>query len=93
MIFPGLGQFYTHNFKEGFNSFFLSIGLFSLGVYNSVTVDPLYGIISTLPWIQRYYEGGYHKAEKFAKIKRQNNRNKTYNRTIDLIQLNSSKKN
>jgi len=85
MIFPGLGQFYAGNIKQGINSMILTTGLFAIGIYSSVTIDPLYGIVTVLPWFQRYYQGGYTNAEKFALTKRTKNRSDIYNNIIKFI--------
>ena len=85
MVFPGLGQFYAGNVKQGINSMILTAGLFAVGVYSSFAIDPLYGIVTVLPWFQRYYQGGYTNAGKFAKAKRDKNRSRIYNKIIDLI--------
>ena len=91
MILPGAGQFYTGNIKDGINSMLLSTGLFALGIYSSINIDPLYGIVSVLPWFQRYYQGGYTNAEKSARKKRQKNRNDIYNKIIDVISNGNNK--
>ncbi|MGE5355597.1 MAG: hypothetical protein ACM3PT_05100 [Deltaproteobacteria bacterium] len=84
-IFPGTGQFYSGYYRDGINSFFLSATLIGIFVNSINTYNPLYAIVTVMPWFQRYYTGGFLKSERLAQIKRQNNRNKTYNRILKLI--------
>ncbi|HHH53171.1 MAG TPA: hypothetical protein ENK91_05900 [Bacteroidetes bacterium] len=85
-ILPGLGQWYVGNFKDGMNSFIINSGLFALGVYSAINYGVVYSIISVIPWLQRYYVGGFSNAENQAILKRQMNRNNTYDKIIDLIE-------
>lgn len=85
MIMPGLGQLYVGDVKNGLNSFVLSIGLLSLGLRSAFTNNPLDAAISTLPWFQRYYQGGFKKAELIAIAKIQEKRYKIYNQLLDEV--------
>lgn len=86
MFLPGLGQFYAGDVKNGFNSLLLNSGLLYLGVRmllaGSSGFDALFTI---LPWFQRYYTGGFKKAEIIAGEKKQKRRNELYNKLLDAI--------
>lgn len=82
MCFPGLGQFYAGDIKNGLNSFLLSSALLALGVkisYEQSVVDAFFTI---MPWLQRYYQGGYMRAEKIAITKRAENRGEIYKKVL-----------
>ncbi len=83
MIMPGLGQLYVGDLKNGLNSFILTAGLMLLGVRSAIINAPLDAAIATLPWVQRYYQGGFNKAELIAKAKIQEKRFKIYNLLLD----------
>lgn len=86
MIIPGLGQLYVGDIKNGLNSFILSAGLFALGVRSAIINNPLDAAISVLPWFQRYYQGGFKKAELIAIAKIQEKRYKIYNQLLDEVE-------
>jgi len=86
MIMPGLGQLYVGDVKNGLNSFILSAGLFALGVRSAIINNPLDAAISVLPWFQRYYQGGFKKAELIAIAKIQEKRYKIYNQLLDEVE-------
>ncbi len=85
MIMPGLGQLYVGDVKNGLNSFILSAGLLALGLRSAFINNPLDAAISTLPWFQRYYQGGYKKAELIAIAKIQDKRYRIYNQLLDEV--------
>lgn len=74
IIFPGLGQFYAGDIKNGLNSMILTTGLFYLGVRSAINTSFLDAAISVMPWFQRYYTGGFNKAEAIAAAKKQQKR-------------------
>ena len=91
-FFPGTGQFYAGDIKNGLNSLLLNAGLFALGfniVQNYALMD---AVISILPWLQRYYLGGTEAAERIATAKRQENRQMALSEVLDLIQATQVKK-
>jgi len=90
MIFPGAGQIYSGDFKAGLNSLLLTSGLIAVGVNISIQYRPIDAVFSILPWFQRYYTGGYGKAEEIALRKRQLKRNNVYNKILKLIAENST---
>jgi tetratricopeptide (TPR) repeat protein len=85
IIFPGAGQFYSGYVKDGLNSFLLTAGLVAVFVNSVNSYSIWYALVSVMPWIQRYYTGGFTRAEKLAKLKRQNKRNRVYNEVLYLI--------
>ena len=85
MILPGLGQFYSGDLKAGLNSLFLTTGLIAVGINIGIRYRPIDAIFSIMPWYQRYYTGGYGKAEEIAIKKRQLKRNKVYTEILKLI--------
>jgi len=85
MILPGLGQTYSGDLKSGLNSLLLTSGLIALGINISIRYRPVDAVFSILPWYQRYYTGGYGKAEEIAIRKRQKKRNEVYTKVLKLI--------
>ncbi len=83
IILPGLGQFYAGDIKNGLNSLLLSGGLFYLGINSAINNSLLDAAISVLPWYQRYYTGGFKRAEKIAEAKIKERRFKVYNALLD----------
>lgn len=86
MIIPGLGQFYVGDIKNGLNSMILTGGLFYLGIRAGLNNSFWEAGISTLPWFQRYYTGGFTKAEKIAQTKIKERRYKVYNQLLDELE-------
>jgi tetratricopeptide (TPR) repeat protein len=90
MCFPGLGQFYAGDIKNGLNSLLLSTALLALGVKISYEQSVLDAFFTIMPWLQRYYQGGYMRAEKIAIERRAENRNRIYKQVLH--QITSTKK-
>jgi tetratricopeptide (TPR) repeat protein len=84
-IIPGLGQLYVGDIKNGLNSFILTGGLLVLGIRASIVNNLLDAVFAAGPWIQRYYKGGYAKAESIAKAKILEKRFKIYNQLLDTL--------
>jgi len=91
LIIPGAGQFYTGKIKDGILSFTLIGGMVFLAVYTSVNVDIYMSLISVIPWVQRYYTGGYTKAEAMARLKLTQNRSKIFNKIIQQLDKENTK--
>jgi tetratricopeptide (TPR) repeat protein len=89
MIIPGLGQTYSGDLKSGLNSLILTSGLIALAVNIGIRYRPIDAILSVLPWYQRYYTGGYGKAEEIAIRRQQQKRSDIYNKILKLISENS----
>jgi tetratricopeptide (TPR) repeat protein len=85
MFIPGSGQLYTGDIKNSANSLLLLSLLSYLAVRLSVTESVLDAVITIAPWFQRYYQGGYTNAEKYAILKREENRSKIFVKISDII--------
>lgn len=86
MIMPGLGQFYAGDFKNGANSILLTAGIGVWGVMAAVrSTSPVDALFTMVPWFQRYYSGGYKKAEIIAENQKKKRRAKVYNEILDEV--------
>lgn len=85
MILPGLGQLYVGDIKNGLNSLILTGGLFYLGLRSAVNTTFIEGTLSFLPWVQRYYQGGFQKAERIAHEKIQEKRYELLGEILDSL--------
>ncbi len=86
MIIPGLGQFYAGDFKNGANSILLTAGIGVWGVVAAVrSTSPIDALFTMVPWFQRYYSGGYKKAEIIAENQKKKRRAKVYNEILDEV--------
>lgn len=72
-FFPGMGQFYLGNFKEGINSLLLNTSLGLLFFHTSYESSLISASISIYPWLHRYLTGGAENARKLAVEKRNKN--------------------
>jgi len=88
MILPGLGQTYSGDLKSGLNSIVLTSGLIALAVHIGKLYSPVDAILAVMPWFQRYYTGGYAKADEIAASKRQLKRNETYTKILTMLPVN-----
>ncbi len=91
MILPGLGQFYAGDIKNGLNSLLLSAGLVVLMINTAVQFAVFDALISVGPWYQRYYTGGFKKAEIIAQEKLYKKREIIYLQIIDIIAFSNNK--
>ncbi len=66
MFVPGLGQLYSGDAFNAANSFALSAALLTLMVSVALNQTFIDGVVSIGPWFQRYYSGGFTKAERIA---------------------------
>lgn len=86
MVVPGLGQFYAGDFKNGANSILLTAGIAVWGVTAAISsANPIDALITMVPWFQRYYSGGYKKAEIIAENQKKKRRAKVYNEILDEV--------
>jgi tetratricopeptide (TPR) repeat protein len=76
MILPGMGQLYAGDIKNGVNSLLLTGTLLALGINTAINLTLLDALMTVAPWFQRYYMGGYNRAENIAaeKFKEKQNR-------------------
>lgn len=88
MIVPGLGQLYAGDIKNGLNSMILTGGLFAIGIRSGLINGPLDASISVLPWFQRYYQGGFKKAEAIAIAKKEEKRYEVFNQLLNEVEKN-----
>ena len=87
IFFPGAGQFYAGDVKNGINSLLLTSGLFYWGVRLVATGSSFPdAFITIMPWFQRYYVGGYKKAEIIATEEKQKRRHRLYNQLLDVVE-------
>jgi len=84
-IFPGLGQFYAGDVKNGINSLLLTSGFAVLAVTTALNYSLIDAIASVAPWFQRYYTGGIKKAEAITVKKISTRRAKIYTEIIDTL--------
>lgn len=66
IILPGAGQAYSGDWRGAINSFLLNASLGTLAVYTAVNYSFLEGATSIMPWLIRYYMGGFGHAEAAA---------------------------
>ena len=86
IILPGLGQFYAGDVKNGFNSLLLTGGIVTWGILAAIgSPAPLDIFITMVPWFQRYYMGGYKRAEVIAENMKKKRRSKVYNQILDEV--------
>ena len=90
MIIPGLGQFYSGDIKNGLNSFFLIGAFAALYINTSINFSILEAYISVFPWYQRYYTGGFKRAEINAKNRIEEKRALVYQELIKTIESTKS---
>ena len=84
MIIPGSGQWYAGDMRDGINSLVLIGGLFYGGLVLSTTISLIDAGLITLPWLQRYYTGGFNRAYTIAEQKQATEKEK---RLIQLVQI------
>lgn len=86
IILPGLGQVYAGDWKAGINSLVLTGGLFYLGIRSGIRYSFIDATISVLPWFQRYYTGGFKRAEKIAEAKILERRHAVFNDILKTVE-------
>jgi tetratricopeptide (TPR) repeat protein len=87
IILPGLGYFYLGKFWRGVNSFALNAGLITLGIIYAGKIGFMDSFLTMSSPIQRYYVGGFTKAEIAAKEKITFEQNKIAQNLIELVFL------
>lgn len=78
IIFPGSGQIYAGDLKNGLNSFGLIAGLAATATALSASILFIDAAIIIFPWFQRYYMGGYQKAYAITLDKQKNRKNEVF---------------
>ena len=84
VFLPGSGQLYSGDWIAGLNSLLLTGSLVGLTFYLTSLYHPIDAILTALPWFQRYYQGGFDQAEQIAELRRERNRNLTFQELIDI---------
>lgn len=86
MILPGLGQFYAGDIKNGINSLLLTGGFVYLGINTIINYGYLSALASVLPWYQRYFQGGFNRAERIAAARLEEKRDAIYQQVLQLYE-------
>ena len=76
IILPGSGHLYAGDIKNGLNSILLLSGIIAIGVNYMLYYSWFDSLISVAPWFQRYYFGGFRRAEQFTTDRLNRERNK-----------------
>ncbi|HDR89017.1 MAG TPA: hypothetical protein ENN63_05235 [Bacteroidetes bacterium] len=86
LILPGTGQFYAGDIRNGINSLVLNAGIVYLAYTTAVNYSVIDAVVSILPWLQRYWQGGFMKASDIARKKREKNREELLLQIYDLFE-------
>jgi tetratricopeptide (TPR) repeat protein len=86
MILPGLGQFYAGDIKNGLNSMLLTGGLLTWAIRIATKTTFIDAFLTVVPWFQRYYNGGYNRAEVIAQNAIKRRRNEVYNQLLNVVE-------
>lgn len=78
IFLPGLGQFYAGDVKNGINSLLLTGSFFTLGFIVAINYSLVDAMVAVVPWVQRYYVGGYNRAAGIAENKKKSKQDKVY---------------
>lgn len=82
LLLPGLGQAYSGDIKEGLNSFGLAIAFGALYIKVTNSLGLIDGMLSVLPWYQKFYVGGFYKSGSIAEKRQSIELNRLYNALI-----------
>ncbi len=85
LFIPGSGQMYIKDFKNMINSTILVGSLGYLTVHMIKKYSYLDALLSIFPWFFRYYQGGYQKIYKKAKLELSQNRNEIYKEILGVF--------
>ena len=86
MILPGAGQFYAGDIKNGINSLLLTGGFLYLGIHSALNYGIINSLASASPWIQRYYLGGFKRAELIAEERLALKRDRIYQQVLNVFE-------
>lgn len=89
-ILPGLGQIYCGNIYNGLNSIILIGGVAIITVYIWQSYSFLDAFLSMSSWYYRYYSGGIKNAKSIAIDKISHEKEKTYQKFIQLFETTTS---
>jgi hypothetical protein len=85
IIFPGAGQFYAGDVKNGINSMLLTGGFIALGYFVATGYSLLDATVAVIPWIQRYYMGGFKRAGFIAEERMKEKQDRIYRELLNKI--------
>jgi len=85
IILPGSGQLYSGDIKNSLNSLILTGGLVVLGVYIAQYYSIFDAILTSAPWLLRYYTGGFKNSKKIALKKRAKRRDKSFKKLLNIV--------
>ncbi|MCQ2974712.1 MAG: hypothetical protein MJ211_07870 [Bacteroidales bacterium] len=88
ILFPGLGQYLTGNFWDGFSSEIILSSFTLLGIYLAQNYTNWTAILCVFPFLERYYLGGIKNAYQNSKLKHQSKSNKLLNSILELLSKN-----
>lgn len=86
MIFPGAGQFYAGDLKNGFNSMILNVGLLGWFFGYAQAYTTLDATFTIGPWFYRYYLGGFQRAGNLVTTKKEERLNLLFLEILDTLQ-------
>jgi tetratricopeptide (TPR) repeat protein len=90
IILPGAGQFYAGDIKNGVNSLLLTGGFVLLGYFVATQYSLLDATVAVIPWIQRYYMGGFKRAGFIAEERKKEKQDKIYREIIAQFQADTT---
>lgn len=83
---PGLGQFYAGDIKNGINSMLLASFFVYTTINTAITYTYIEAALTIAPWLQRYYQGGFTRAEIIAQNKLDRKQFKYYEKVVALLE-------
>ncbi len=84
-FFPGLGQLYAGDFRNGINSAVLNVAFVALAINVGINYSLFDAFIAVFPWLNRYYLGGTDKAKMIAEEKLLKNRQEFYLEVLRIL--------
>ncbi len=84
-VLPGLGQLYAGDYENAINSLLINAAFLTLYFEVAFSYSLLDGMLSILPWFNRYYLGGATKAKEIANKKIVERRNEVFAEILHLI--------
>jgi tetratricopeptide (TPR) repeat protein len=85
LFFPGAGQFYAGDLRNGINSLILNGLLAFLFINTAINYSIWDAFFTVFPWFQRYYQGGFTRAENIARHRRDEKRQKVYREILSVV--------
>jgi tetratricopeptide (TPR) repeat protein len=85
MGFPGAGQLYAGDVKNGLNSMLLNGGLIAGFVAMAVAYTVPDAILTVSPWLFRYYAGGFKRAGAIVEQKKDERLKRQFLKIVDVL--------